>query len=75
MLRGTAGPALLDSYDAERRPVARLTKARTSAGSCRGVGPVCPCAGPWWKWISPETFPACTTSRDAPDRSFRESCE
>jgi putative polyketide hydroxylase len=33
VLRGWAGPGLLDSYDAERRPVALATSARASARS------------------------------------------
>ncbi|MEV6651943.1 FAD-dependent monooxygenase [Streptomyces sp. NPDC051219] len=33
VLDGWAGPALLESYDAERRPVARATSARASARS------------------------------------------
>ncbi|MFG3352700.1 FAD-dependent oxidoreductase [Streptomyces sp. NPDC048001] len=33
VLRGEAGPGLLDSYEAERRPVAQATSARASARS------------------------------------------
>ncbi|WP_200262364.1 FAD-dependent monooxygenase [Streptomyces sp. HSG2] len=39
---GWAGPALLDTYDAERRPVARATAARASARSREHGHPGCP---------------------------------
>jgi putative polyketide hydroxylase len=38
-LRGVAGPALLDSYEAERRPVARLTLARQIANYVERMRP------------------------------------
>jgi putative polyketide hydroxylase len=49
VLHGWAGPALVDTYDAERRPVALATAARASARSAEHSHPgydVSPAAGP-----------------------------
>ncbi|MEU6096936.1 FAD-dependent monooxygenase [Streptomyces sp. NPDC047079] len=39
VLRGWAGPALLDSYEAERRPVAQVTSARATVQAAREQHP------------------------------------
>ncbi|MGW4514128.1 FAD-dependent oxidoreductase [Streptomyces sp. NPDC004393] len=39
VLRGWAGPALLDSYEAERRPVAQVTSARATQQAAREQHP------------------------------------
>ena len=59
VVKGEAGPGLLDTYEAERRPLSRLIVARPTSATRRGW---CPSAAPRRRSLSSPT----SCSRSAP---------